>query len=84
MSYNQRVAPDVIRVLAEALKLTTRDRAALAAQLLKSLEDQVDFDAEDEWAEEIGRRVAELDAGEVRAVPWSQARATIGSHEPPR
>ncbi|HEY3357631.1 MAG TPA: addiction module protein [Polyangia bacterium] len=76
---------DVVKVLAAALKLPAKDRAALAGQLLRSLEDAAEEpDVEEAWAEEIGRRVTELDTGAAQTVSWSQAREIIGSDEPPR
>ncbi len=54
-------------LLNEALKLTTRERAALARDLIASLEDQP-LEPADEveaaWAEEIQRRVERVRAGE--------------------
>ena len=75
---------DAARLLAEALKLPAHDRAAVAGQLLQSLDEQVDEDAEAAWIDEIGRRVRELDAGVVGAVPWSLARDRIASDDPRR
>ena len=54
------------RVETEALSLSSPDRAELAVRLIESLEDEpYDDPAEVEraWAEELSRRVAELDAG---------------------
>lgn len=44
------------------------DRARLAALLLASME-AADSDVEAAWDEEIDRRAAELDSGEVRGIP---------------
>jgi putative addiction module component (TIGR02574 family) len=52
-------------------------RAALAGALIESLDEGVDERAEELWAEEIERRQRELDRGQVRTVPWSQARRAI-------
>jgi len=70
---------EAAKLLAEALKLPAQDRAAVAGQLLRSLDEQVDEDAEAAWVEEIGRRVRELDSGAVETVTWSQARDRIAS-----
>lgn len=75
---------EAAKLLAEALKLPAQDRAAVAGQLLRSLDEQVDEDAEAAWTEEIGQRVRELDAGDARAVPWSQARDLIAADDPKR
>jgi len=64
-------------LLKEALKLPPEARAALAASLLDSLDQEVDEDAEAAWHAEIDRRLKELDSGKVKPVPWSEARRRI-------
>ena len=71
------MALDPGRLLEEALKLSPEARAALAASLLESLDEEIDEGAEAAWAEEIAKRVRELDSGSVAAVPWSEARRMI-------
>lgn len=68
---------DTKGLLQEALKLPSEGRAALAAALLDSLDDLVDEDAEEAWRAEIERRIAELDSGKVKAIPWAEARRRI-------
>ncbi|MGH7165705.1 MAG: addiction module protein [Nitrospiraceae bacterium] len=68
---------DAEKVLVDALRLPPQARAALAAQLLESLEKEVDEDSEAAWSAEIARRVEELESGQVKAVPWSEARRQI-------
>ena len=60
-----------------ALRLPDRERADLAASLIESLDQPFDADARDAWAEEVRRRVAEIDSGAVQAVPWDKARQII-------
>jgi len=69
--------PGVEKLLEDALRLPAQARAALAAQLIESLDEEVDEDAEAAWSVEIARRVEELDTGRVKAVPWSEARRQI-------
>ena len=69
---------DATEILRYALDLPPEARAALAGSLIVSLEDQVDEDAEQAWAEEIARRVAEIDSGKVKLVPWAEARRLRG------
>jgi len=64
-------------LLKEALKLPPEARAALAASLLDSLDQEVDEDAEAAWHAEIDRRLRELDSGTVKPIPWSEARRRI-------
>jgi putative addiction module component (TIGR02574 family) len=71
------MTPDPGKLLEEALKLSPEARAALAASLLGSLDEEVDEGAEAAWAEEIAKRIHELDSGAVTPVPWSEARRRI-------
>lgn len=71
---------DVEAVLLAAMRLPPEARAALAAELIQSLEREQDEPAEDveaAWAAEIRRRIEEVDAGEVATIPWPEARARI-------
>ena len=72
---------DVDNVLIAALQLPAEARAALAAELIESLDqgDQGELadDVEEAWSEEIQRRLAEVDAGTVTPVPWLSARSRI-------
>ena len=66
-------------LLKEALKLPPEARAALAASLLDSLDQEVDENAEEAWQLEIERRLKELDSGTVKPISWSEARRRITS-----
>jgi putative addiction module component (TIGR02574 family) len=68
---------DVSELLKKALALPAEARAALAGSLLESLDDTVDASAEEEWSQEILRRIQELDSGKVRPVPWAEARRQV-------
>jgi putative addiction module component (TIGR02574 family) len=68
--------PKTKKLLDEALRLTAAEREALAGELFDSLETD-DLDAEAAWDEEIARRVAELDKGKVKPIPWAEARRMI-------
>ena len=50
----------------EVLALPEQDRAYLARQLIASLDDTVDADAETQWQEVIDRRCREVEDGKVR------------------
>ncbi len=71
------MTPDPAKLLQEALRLSPEARAALAVSLLESLEEEVDEGAEAAWADEIAKRLRELDSGAVTPVPWSEARRMI-------
>jgi len=70
---------DAAEILKEALALPTEARAALAGSLLDSLDTDVDEDAEPTWASEVNRRVAELDSGAVKTVPWVEVRRRLAA-----
>ena len=41
---------------------------------LDPLDKPADEDVEDAWAAEIQRRIEELESGDVRPIPWHEAR----------
>ncbi len=61
----------------EAAELSEKDRADLAGLLIESLEGEPDSGVEAAWAAEIEKRVAELDAGTVKSIPWEQVRRRL-------
>ena len=61
----------------EALELPVEARAALAAELIATLDEEVDPDAEAAWSHEIRKRLDEVDSGAVRPIPWAEARRRI-------
>jgi putative addiction module component (TIGR02574 family) len=63
----------------EASKLPDNERAELAGMLLESLEDEPDPEVEAAWAEEVERRVRQIDSGEVKLIPWEKVRADLFS-----
>jgi len=68
---------DAAEILKDALALPTEARAALAGSLLESLDTEVDEDAEAAWASEINRRVADLETGVLRPIPWADVRRRL-------
>jgi putative addiction module component (TIGR02574 family) len=73
------MSQDVSELLKQALALPAEARAALAGSLLESLDDTVDASAEEEWNREIARRISELESGEVKPIPWSEARRQVSA-----
>jgi putative addiction module component (TIGR02574 family) len=65
------------KVLAEALTLETRERADVAAKLIASLDGEPDEDVEAAWAAEVDRRIAEIEAGRAKLVPWEDVERRI-------
>ena len=70
---------EVLEILKKALALPAEARAALAGSLLESLEDTLDASVEEEWNQEIARRIAELDSGKVKPIAWAEARRQIST-----
>ena len=60
---------------AEALKLTSGERAAFAQLLLASLDE--DAETEDAWAAEVERRITDVENGTVRVIPIADALAQV-------
>lgn len=71
----------VTQLFAEASHLDEGDRAALAGLLLESLEQAPSPGVEAAWAEEIERRVRELETGEVETVPWEDVKNRLLGQE---
>ncbi len=59
--------------IAEVLALPEQDRAYLVHQLIASLDDSVDADAETHWHDVIDRRSREIEKGEVQCRPVDEA-----------
>jgi putative addiction module component (TIGR02574 family) len=58
-----------------ALALDPDERELLGTALLCSLEKEPGYD--EAWAEEIRRRIEEIDSGTVELVPWEQVRELL-------
>jgi putative addiction module component (TIGR02574 family) len=68
------------RVLQEALALSERERAEIAARLIESLDvagGNERAEVEAAWAAEIERRCAALDAGTTGTSDWDDVRRQI-------
>lgn len=63
--------------VAEVLALPEQDRAFLARQLIASLDDTMDADAETLWREILDRRAREIEECKVSCRPVSQVAREI-------
>jgi hypothetical protein len=68
---------DPARVLEEALALEPADRSRVAVELLESLEAPPAIDADRLWAEEIRRRLDEIESGTAELEDWETVRAQV-------
>jgi putative addiction module component (TIGR02574 family) len=66
-----------LELLQKALALSDEERASLAGSLLESLDTATDENVEAAWNQEIARRIADLDSGRSKTVPWEEVRAQI-------
>ena len=62
------------QLLSQAMQLPSPERGRLAAMLIDSLETEVDDDADQAWADEIQRRIDDINTGRVKLIPWSEVR----------
>ena len=72
---------DATELLKRALALSAEERAELAGSLLESLDGAPDDPeaVEAAWDEEIARRIADLDSGKAKTIPWEEVRHRISS-----
>jgi putative addiction module component (TIGR02574 family) len=66
--------PEAQELLKKALALPEKERADLAGDVLKCLDDTVDVNAEAAWQEEILRRLDEVRSGIATTTPWDEVR----------
>ena len=71
------MSPDATELLENAMQLSDRERADLAASLIESLDPSIDDDWQNAWDAEISRRVSELEDGTAKPIPWSEVRAKL-------
>lgn len=71
----------VKEIIEEVLRLSSHDRAQLAENLIKSLDEQEDPEAEKLWVEEAERRYKEYKEGKLKAkssdLVFKEARSKI-------
>jgi len=67
---------EATELLKKALTLSPEERAQLVDSLLESLDEPREDPAvvEAAWNDEIARRMADLDSGKVKTVPWEEVR----------
>lgn len=68
---------NVEELFREAAGLPEAERAELAGKLLESIEGEPEEGVEAAWAEEVERRVRQIEAGEVKTIPWEEVRAKL-------
>jgi putative addiction module component (TIGR02574 family) len=69
-----QMTPEVSKLLERALSLSVEEQEALADSLISNLGGKVDEGIQAAWEAEIGKRVAELDSGKAKTIPWEEVR----------
>jgi putative addiction module component (TIGR02574 family) len=64
-------------VLDSALKLPSKDRARIAAELIASLDGIPDAGAEAAWDAEVERRIEQVEQGKVQLLGWNDVKAEV-------
>ena len=68
-------------IATEALQLSASERAALASELLASLDNISEEENEQLWLEEAERRYSEYKAGRIKAVPAEEVFERVRSRK---
>jgi len=69
-----QMTPQVSKLLEQALSLSVEEQEALADSLISNLGGKVDEAVLAAWDDEIKKRIAELDSGQVKTIPWAEVR----------
>jgi putative addiction module component (TIGR02574 family) len=65
------------QLLTLALELPPEERAALADELIQSLDPPPDEDVEEAWSEEIRRRLERLHSGTATTISFAESRRRV-------
>jgi putative addiction module component (TIGR02574 family) len=68
------MTPEVSKLLEQALSLSVEEQEALADSLISNLGGKVDEAVLAAWDDEVKKRIAELDSGRAKTVPWAEVR----------
>ncbi len=71
------MATSATDILKQALELEEEERAELASLLIESLDEPAEEGVEAAWATEIERRMADLDSGSAKTLPWDEVRERL-------
>jgi putative addiction module component (TIGR02574 family) len=71
------MATSATELLKQALELKEEERAELASLLIESLDEPAEEGVEAAWVKEIERRMAELDSGSAKTLPWDEVREKL-------
>ena len=61
----------------KAAQLTERERAELALELIESLDGEPEAGVDEAWRNEVARRIAQIERGEVQLIPGDEVFARL-------
>lgn len=67
-----QMTTEVSKLLDRALTLSVDEQEALAESLISNLGGKFDEGVQAAWDKEIERRIADLESGKAKTVPWSE------------
>lgn len=70
---------EAAELLKKALSLPVTERADLAGSLIESLDETQDPSVEAAWDEEVARRMADIDSGNLKPISLHDARRRLSS-----
>lgn len=65
------------KLIDQVLQLSVQEQAAVAHEILLSMDGPPDDDAEEAWAKEVKRRAAEADRPDWQGDAWEVVRARV-------
>ena len=75
-----QMTPQVSEVLGKALALSTQERGLLIDRLIESLDEgPAEEGVEEAWADEIKRRVDDIQSGKVEMIPGDEVRRRLAA-----
>lgn len=69
-----QMTSEVSKLLEQALSLSVEEQEALADSLISNLGGKVDEGVRAAWDAEIATRIADLDSGRAKTIPWTEVR----------
>ena len=69
-----QMTSEVSKLLERALSLSVEEQEALADSLISDLGGKVDEGVQAAWDAEIAKRIADLDSGHAKTIPWTEVR----------
>jgi putative addiction module component (TIGR02574 family) len=65
---------EVSKLLERALSLSVEEQEALADSLISNLGGKVDEGVQAAWDAETAERIADLNSGRAKTIPWAEVR----------